>query len=133
MMRLRQIGLMVVIMCAAVFGLPLSAHHSHNAYEVTVWSNLEGIVKEIHFIVPHSWVYAEVKNEKGEAALWALEAAGRQAIFNNGVKPDDVRVGDRIRVRCHLLRDGTNGCLLGFITPMHGDQARGHGVEKHWD
>jgi hypothetical protein len=131
MMRLRQIGLM--IMCVIVFALPLSAHHSHNAYEVTVWSNLEGIVKEIHFIVPHSWVYMEVKNEKGEAALWALEAAGRQAILNNGVKPEDIRVGDRIRVRCHLLRDGTNGCLLGFITPMHGDQARGHGVEKHWD
>jgi hypothetical protein len=131
MMRLRQIGLM--IMCVIVYALPLSAHHSHNAYEVTVWSNLEGIVKEIHFIVPHSWVYMEVKNEKGEAALWALEAAGRQAILNNGVKPEDIRVGDRIRVRCHLLRDGTNGCLLGFITPMHGDQARGHGVEKHWD
>jgi Family of unknown function (DUF6152) len=130
-MRLTYIGL--VIMCVAAFTMPGSAHHSHNAYEVTVWSNLEGIVKEIHFIVPHSWVYIEAKNEKGETGLWALEAAGRQAIMNNGVKPEDVRVGDRVKVRCHLLRDGTNGCLLGFVTPMHGDQARGHGVEKHWD
>ena len=32
-----------------------------------------------------------------------------------------------------LLRDGSNGCLLGFVTPMHGDLARGHGVEKDWD
>lgn len=23
--------------------------------------------------------------------------------------------------------------LLGFMTPMHGDEARGHGVEKEWD
>ena len=130
-MRLRHI--VFAIMCVVVLTVPISAHHSHNAYEVTVWSNLEGIVKEIHFIVPHSWVYIEVKNEKSEAALWALEAAGRQGIMNNGVKPEDVRVGDRVRVRCHLLRDGTNGCLLGFVTPMHGDQARGHGVEKHWD
>ena len=50
-----------------------------------------------------------------------------------GVKVNDVRPGDRIKVRCHLLRDGSTGCLLGFVTPMHGDTARGHGVEKDWD
>jgi len=22
---------------------------------------------------------------------------------------------------------------LGFVTPIHGDMARGHGVEKEWD
>jgi hypothetical protein len=38
-------------------------------------------------------------------------------------------VGDTIKVRCHLLRDRGEGCLLGFVTPMHGDKARGHGVE----
>ena len=112
--------------------LPATAHHSHGNYADT-FIDLEGTVKEVHLVTPHSWVYIEVKNEKGEATLWALEAAGRQAILNNGVKMEDVRVGDRVKVRCHLLRDGSNGCLLGFVTPMHGDQARGHGVEKHWD
>jgi len=33
----------------------------------------------------------------------------------------------------HLLRDGGHGCLLGFVTPMHGDKARGDGVEIEWD
>ena len=64
---------------------------------------------------------------------WALEAAGPNAIYNNGVKKGDITVGDKIKVRCHLLRDGSPGCLLGFITPDHGDMARGHGVERHWD
>ncbi len=36
-------------------------------------------------------------------------------------------------VRCHLLRDGSNGCLLGYVTPMHGDPVRGDGVELEWD
>jgi hypothetical protein len=48
-------------------------------------------------------------------------------------KKEDVQVGDTIKVRCHLLRDGGKGCLLGFVTPMHGDKARGHGVEIEWD
>jgi hypothetical protein len=112
---------------------PVKAHHSHSAYEVTTWSTLEGTVREVHFIVPHSWVYVDIKDEKGEVATWALEAAGPNAITQNGVKKEDVRVGDRIRVRCHVLRDGTNGCLLGFIMPLHGDKDRGHGVELEWD
>jgi len=121
------------IMCAMALSMPIVAHHSHNAYEVTKWTTMEGTVNELHLVVPHSWVYLEVKDEKGELTVWALEGAGPNAIMQNGVKREDVRVGDRIKVRCHVLRDGTNGCLLGFVTPMHGDKARGHGVELEWD
>ena len=123
----------LVTICMVSLGLPAWAHHSHNAYEVTKWSPLEGVVKEVHLVVPHSWVYIDVKDAKGEMTTWALEAAGPNAIMNNGVKREDVKVGDKIKVRCHVLRDGTNGCLLGFITPDHGDMARGHGVEREWD
>ena len=70
---------------------------------------------------------------RARLTTWALEAAGPGEIMRNGVKREDVKVGDKIKVRCHLLRDGTNGCLLGFITPDHGDMARGHGVEREWD
>jgi hypothetical protein len=73
-------------------------------------------------------VYLDVKGE-----MWALEATNPQGIFLRGVKKEDVQVGDKIKVRCHLLRDGGKGCLLGFVTPMHGDKARGHGVEIEWD
>jgi len=114
--------------------LPAGAHHSHNAYEVTKWTTMEGTVTEIHYLLPHSWVYIETKDDKAtEPTIWALEAAGPTAILRNGVTKEDVKPGDKIKVRCHLLRDGSPGCLLGFVTPMHGDQARGNGVEHQWD
>jgi uncharacterized protein DUF6152 len=131
-MQLKSLILAAAIV-AVVFAVPTRAHHSHNAYEVTVWTNIEGTIKELHMVVPHSWVYIDVKDTKSEVTTWALEAAGPNAIMNNGVKKGDVSVGDKIKVRCHLLRDGSPGCLLGFITPDHGDQARGHGVEREWD
>src|SRR5262249_7527766 len=72
--------------------LPAWAHHSHNAYEVTKWTEMEGTVTEIHYLLPHSWVYIEVKDAKGgEPAIWALEATGPQGIFRNGVGKDDVK------------------------------------------
>ena len=127
LLGLSAIGLLAV-------ALPAWAHHSHNAYEVTKWTEMEGTVTEIHYLLPHSWVYIEVKDQKGgEPTIWALEAAGPQAIFRNGVAKEDVKVGDKIKARCHLLRDESPGCLLGFVTPMHGDKARGDGVEHQWD
>ena len=123
---------MLTAICVIALALPAWAHHSHNGYEVTVWTDMEGTVSELHLIVPHSWLYLDVEDDNGEAVTWALEA-GPNRMIQNGAKREDVQVGDRIKVRCHVLRDGSNGCLLGFVTPDHGDPARGHGVEIHWD
>jgi len=130
-MRFRYLILAAV--SAVTFAMPAWAHHSHVNYAVSEFTYIEGVVKEIHLINPHSWVYMEVKNAKGEPELWSLEATGPRGIEAKGVKKGDIRVGDLVKVRCHRLRDNANGCLLGFLTPMHGDAARGHGVEKEWD
>ena len=131
--RLKHRGLALISASSLVF--PALAHHSHNAYEVTEWSNLQGTVSDVLLMNPHSWIYLDVTDEQGETTTWALEAAQNCsfAIFENGVKREDVQPGDLIHVRIHLLRDGTNGGLLGFVTPLHGDPARGHGVELEWD
>jgi len=119
--------------CAVFLALPVLAHHSHTNYAISDFTLLEGKVTEVHYLNPHSWVYVEVKDAKGEAKLWALEATGPGGLQRNGIKREDVTVGDTVKVRCHALRDGGNGCLLGFLTPTHGDVARGHGIEKEWD
>jgi hypothetical protein len=62
-----------------------------------------------------------------------MEATNPAGIERKGTKRTDVKAGDNIKVRCHLLRDGSKGCLLGFVTPNHGDTARGHGIEHEWD
>ena len=124
----------VAAIIAALSVALVSAHHSHGNYDLTKWTLMEGTVKEVHLLVPHSWVYLDVKDPKGgEPTTWALEATGPAGLLKVGIKREDVKPGDLIKVRCHLLRDGSNGCLLGFVTPMHGDIARGHGVEKDWD
>jgi hypothetical protein len=130
-MRITSVG--VASLCAACLTVPAAAHHSHGNYDITKWTVMEGAVKQVVFIVPHSIVYLDVKSATGETATWALEATNPQTIFLRGVKREDVRAGDAIKARCHPLRDGARGCLLGFITPMHGDPARGHGVEREWD
>ena len=118
---------------AVALAIPVAAHHSHGNYDLSKWTPMEGVVKQVILVVPHSIVYVDIKDQKGEVTTWSLEATSVRGVLANGVKREDVRVGDRIKFRCHLLRDGSSGCLLGFITPDHGDVARGHGIEREWD
>ena len=123
-MRFRLI-LGVAVICVAGAVLPMWAHHSHGNYEDT-FMDISGVVKEVHLVVPHSWVYIEVKNPKGEAEVWALEATGRTGLERVGVTAATVAVGDTVKARCHRLRDGSNGCLLGFLKAKDG-------TVKDWD
>src|ERR1700745_4262417 len=112
-------GLGVAAICLAGAGFSVWAHHSHGNYEDT-FMDIEGVVKEVHLVVPHSWVYVEVKDAKGEPQMWALEATGRTGLQRIGVTADYVKPGDKVKARCHHLRDGSNGCLLGFLKAPDG-------------
>src|SRR5919201_6538163 len=104
---------------------PVLAHHSHGLYE-DAFTDLEGVVKEVHLLVPHSFVYIEVKSKSGEPQVWALEATSRTGLERTGVTADYLKVGDSVKARCHALKDGSAGCLLGFIKVKDGSV-------KDWD
>jgi len=123
-MQLRSLSLTGI--AAFAVALSASAHHSHGAYRMTEYTQIEGTVTDMYWINPHAWIYLEVVGGDGQPAVWALESAGASSLVGAGVNPDDVEVGDSISVRCHQLRDGSNGCLLGFVTTADG-------VEKEWD
>jgi hypothetical protein len=117
------VGLATV--CAVGFVASVSAHHSHGQYEET-FRDISGVVKEVHLLTPHSWVYIEVKDGGGAPQLWALEATSRSGLERIGVTRESLKPGDTIKARCHPLRDGSNGCLLGFLKSPDGSI-------KDWD
>src|SRR4026209_2955802 len=124
-MRFRSVlGLSTVF--AIAFAFSARAHHSHGHY-VDTFMDIQGVVKEVHLVVPHSWIYLEVKDEKGEPQVWALEATGRTGLQRVGVTPEYVKAGDTVKARCHRLRDGSNGCLLGFLKAKDGPVKVGAG------
>ena len=117
--------LAVVLACAALSTAPVGAHHSHGNY-VSTFMDIEGVVKQVHLLNPHSWVYLEVKNASGQPQTWALEATNVIGLQRIGVTREYLKVGDTIKARCHPLRDGSRGCLLGFVKAPDG-------TIKDWD
>ena len=125
-MQFRSSRLWIALSTLALVPLCAVAHHSHGNYDLRNYTYLNGTVQELVWLNPHTWIHLRVTDENGGETDWALEGGGINALTRRGWKPDDIKPGDRISVRCHRLRDGAQGCLLGYVTPENGE-------EKEWD
>jgi len=105
---------------ALAIAMPAYAHHSHANYQTLEWTELAGTVKEVHWLNPHVWVYLATMDDKGSAHLWTLEGGSPAALTRGGWKKDTVKAGEKISVRCHVAKDGSDNCLLGFLTTEGG-------------
>jgi hypothetical protein len=63
-MRRRGLG-SITLACALAFTVSVRAHHSHGNY-VDTFTDIEGVVKEVHLMNPHSWIYLEVNGPNGQ-------------------------------------------------------------------
>lgn len=124
-MRFKILTGLAAVMLAATSSAAW-AHHSHANYVESEWLHLQGTVREIHWMNPHSWIYLDVVGEDGQARAWALEGASVTTLRRDGWTQDSVQVGDELTLRCHPLKDGSRGCLLGYIT-------LDDGTEKEFD
>src|SRR5690348_7107164 len=89
------IGLTIV--CALSIGSSAAAHHSHGNYGDN-FIDLQGTVKEVHLLNPHSWVYLDVRNASGQLQTWALEATNKIGLERIGVTADTLKAGDAVKV-----------------------------------
>jgi len=112
---MKQSTASLVVIGTIISAFPALAHHSDYNYATEEWTQLQGTVREVHWVNPHAWIYIEVTGAGDQSGTWALEGAGVAALRRDGWTEDSVEVGDEISVQCHPLRSGARGCLLGFI------------------
>jgi Family of unknown function (DUF6152) len=96
-------------------GAGASAHHSGAMYDGKRTVTLTGTVKEIHWTNPHAWLDMEVQGAKGSAQQWNVELPAPQQLVQQGFRKTNPRVGDKVTVIVHPIRDGrTAGAFVGI-------------------
>lgn len=102
----------------SLFVLPAIAHHSLAMFDAEQTIQFSGIVKELQWTSPHSWLQITVQNEWGEAIEWSLEMGSPGNLARLGWRPRTVVPGDEITVTFHPLIDGSpGGQLLTAVLP----------------
>jgi hypothetical protein len=105
--------LAAVVVCA---GAPALAHHSGAMFDRTQTVELAGVIKQYQFANPHVWIEMLVPDKKGREVQWSIEGEGPAIMARMGLGPSVLKVGDKVKIRAHPLRDGRPGGSFIEIT-----------------
>jgi hypothetical protein len=91
---------------------PSEAHHSFAMFDLGRSETLEGRVKEMQWVNPHTWLQVLVTGSDGKEVEWSFESTTPSALYAQGWRKSAVRAGDSITVTFHPLLDGRPGGSL---------------------
>src|SRR5437868_12961309 len=82
-------------------------HHSFaSEYDADMPAKIQGTVKKVEWINPHSWITIDVKNPDGTTTTWEIEAGAPNAMFRRGFNKDSLPVGTEIVVSGYPAKNG---------------------------
>jgi hypothetical protein len=101
----------------ALVSLPAWAHHAFSAeYDGTKPLKLQGTVKKVEWINPHSWITIDVKAADGSVETWEIEAGSPNSLFRRGFNRNSLPLGTEVVINGYRSRDGGNRANGGDIT-----------------
>jgi hypothetical protein len=105
-MTYRIIALLALIV--GVASASLSAHHAASvAYHVDKEITVQGVVTEVKWENPHTWVYVEAKDASGKVVKWSFEGAVPNQLYRRGVTPAVLKPGVRVTIKAHPARNAS--------------------------
>jgi len=142
-MRHENVASVVVVAGVLFAGGAAGAHHSASvAYDVDKVVTVQGVVTEVKWENPHSWVYLDVKDASGRIVKWSFEGATPNLMHRRGITPAILKPGIVLTIKAHparvasrhagemteiLAADGTAiRATLGGAEPGRGRAGRGN-------
>jgi hypothetical protein len=111
--RLRLLQPWSLIVALACIGVALAAapawtHHSVSAqFDPYKKVTLKGLVTKVDWVNPHSYVFLDVKDERGRTINWALEGSSPNVLVTRGWTRDTLKPGDQVTALGFPAKDGS--------------------------
>lgn len=112
--------------------LPVAAlaHHSPALiYDMSREVTISGTVTEFNMGNPHLRIYFDVEADSG-TEQWMAEGGSRTVLLRAGWAGNELKPGDRISVRGHPARDGSNVIHLQYLTLPDGTEKFGEDLDR---
>ena len=91
------------------FGMPALAHHSVvGQFDTTNIVELTGVITQIDWINPHTYIHIDVRSDDGSVTSWQFESHPTAMMNKAGLTSEMIRGdGTPVKVRGIVARDGT--------------------------
>ena len=94
--------------CLLVGIAPALAHHAAAvAYHVDKEITVRGVVTEVKWENPHTWIYLDAKDAGGKVVKWSFEGAVPNQLIRRGVTPAVLKPGVELTIKAHPSRDAS--------------------------
>lgn len=104
--RLTVVALMALGVMLLGRATPLVAHHSLSAeFDTDRTLTITGVIAEMRWTNPHSWLYVNVKDARGQVSKWAIEFASPNSLYRRGWRRDDLPTNLTVTVNGYPNRD----------------------------
>jgi len=113
-----SVASLLALACFAIV-TPVAAHHSAAAaYDETKRVETQGTVTKILVKNPHSWIFLESTDEKGQKIEWQIEMGG---VPSMGWAKDGLPIGGAVKVAGHPSRaTGSHGITGATFAKLDG-------------
>lgn len=115
MLRYRFTGRLAAGMLLVMAGAA-SAHHSFAMFDQTRTVVLEGTVSEFQWTNPHAVIFLDIRNAEGDVETWLLSMNSPNNLRRQGWRRDTLKVGDKVTIVMHPLREGGKGGMFVAVT-----------------
>jgi hypothetical protein len=112
------LGAFALAVVSLVIAVPAAAHHSAAvAYDVDKTISVKGVISEVKWVNPHTWIFVDAKDEAGKAVKWGFEGKVPNQLIRLGITPSVLKPGIEVTVTGHPARDASqNYCEVLEVT-----------------
>jgi hypothetical protein len=116
-MRLRHVFPRIAVVIGALTGAPdAGAHHSFAPhFDSSKQVSISGTVTEFEAKNPHSYVHIAAVDENGKTREYVCESHGVTQLTRNGITPQLLKAGTKIRVTGSLSRHSAYMCFFDTV------------------
>jgi hypothetical protein len=94
-MKMKLVAWAAALVCTG----SLQAHHNSGMFETTTPIRVQGLIAEVRFANPHSYIFIDVVGSEGRRVRWAVENSGTVAMTRQrGFDEKSLQVGDPVEV-----------------------------------
>jgi hypothetical protein len=121
-----------VVALVTLLAPPILAHHSGAEYDRTT-VEIEGTLVELVWQNPHVHFGVRAAGKDGTPVVWDIEANSLSILRRTDANPENLKLGDRIKVAGSPSRQTPNKMWASNILPANGREVvLGPGIQPRW-